>query len=93
MGQGHAHTQAFGCRVALQTNSRRPLGVDGNSTSDSMTAAMLMLGVSKAKSQLGACQVSSELFRIMLGTATLVLVTGDMRISKCVCVGTGQQAS
>ena len=30
-------------------------------------------------------QVSSELFTIMLGTATLVLVTGDMRISKCVC--------
>ena len=30
-------------------------------------------------------QVSSELFRIMLGTATLVPVAGDMRVSKCVC--------
>ena len=30
-------------------------------------------------------QVSSELFRIMLGMATLVLVSGDMKVSKCVC--------
>ena len=27
-GQGHAHTQAFSCRVALLINSCRPLGVD-----------------------------------------------------------------
>ena len=30
-------------------------------------------------------QVSSELFRIMLGTATLVPVVGDMKVTKCVC--------
>ena len=30
-------------------------------------------------------QVSSELFRIMLGTATLVPVGGGMKVTKCVC--------
>ena len=29
-------------------------------------------------------QVSLELFRIMLGTATLMLVVGDMKVTKCV---------
>ena len=31
-------------------------------------------------------QVSSELFRIMLGTATLMLVVGDMKVTMQVCV-------